>query len=58
MTGINAVEVMNLKGDAECSESDLNLPRGPSGEQWINDKASKMNNATEMMVKLLRFTVR
>ena len=57
MTGINAVQVMNLKGDAKCSESELNLPSGPSGEQWINDKARKMNNATEMMVKLLRFTV-
>ena len=51
MTGINAVQ------DAECSESDLNLPHGLSGEQRINDKASKMNNATKKMVKLLQFIV-
>ena len=44
---------MNLKGDAGCSESDLNLLCGPSGEQWLNDKVSKMSNAREMMVKLL-----
>ena len=32
---------MNLKGDAGCSESDLDLLCRPNGEQCLNDKVSK-----------------
>ena len=34
---------MNLKGDAGCSDGDLDLLCRPNGEQWLNDKVSKLN---------------
>ena len=42
-----------LKGNADCSGSDLDLLCLPSGVQWLNDKVSKRTMQEKMMVKLL-----